>query len=294
MQSCYLLLSRWLDRVAPRLSVIIVAAVKRPAALLTLLSHDPPLVDYLAGVPLLVSMFYRLGRSEPRMPEEGWMDASRELPDEGATVPVYLDCDHVTRGTVIDGGWEFEIAPWELADADGAEVECWRYLPWPPDEPPGAPEREAAVKSPREPGLASSSTLDPAAAKLPPPFPDVHALRVFDAGMLDCTLDELGDRAEAVGTRGDFEDFLAQLLRSTDAGQRRYRGVPVWPLADALPPFSGAWKTSSATAARRTWGRRRVRPGGLIARLLFMELFRGTPEAEALAGQGVISHDVID
>src|SRR5437660_599903 len=117
------------------------------------------------------------------MAEQEWVDASLELPDEGSTVLVYLNCDHVTFGAVIDGDWEFEIAPWELADADGAEVECWRYLPWPPDDPPGAPEQEAAIKSLPEPGLASPFTPDPAAAKLPPLFLDVHSLRVFDARM---------------------------------------------------------------------------------------------------------------
>jgi hypothetical protein len=223
------------------------------------------------------------------MPEEEWIDARRELPDEGATVLVYLDCDHVTFGAVIDGAWEFEIAPWELADADGAEVECWRYLPWPPDEPPGAPERETAVKSLPGPGLAPAPTPDPA-AKLPPPFLDVHSLRVFEAGMPDCTLGELGDRAEAVGTRGDFEDFLAHLLRSTDAGGRRYRGVPVWPLVDAL-----LWCVEDFECYRRPGdGEAEERPTwGLVARLLFMGLFRGTPEADALPGQGVISHDAI-
>jgi hypothetical protein len=224
------------------------------------------------------------------MGDQEWVDASRELPDEGATVLVYLDCDHVTFGAVIDGDWEFEIAPWELADADGAEVERWRYLPWPSDEPSAALGREAAVKSRPVPGLTPGHPPDSTAVTLPPPFLDVHSLRVFDAAMLDCTLSELGDRAEAVETRNDFEDFLAHLLRSTDAGSRRYRGVPVWPLIDAL-----LWCVEDFECYRRPEdGDAEERPTWrLVARLLFMGLFRGTPEAEALFGQDVIRHDAI-
>ena len=67
--------------------------------------------------------------------EDQWFDANKELPDEGLTVLVYLDNDHVTLGMVYEGDWGITIAPWEATgSSDDYEVVCWRYLPYPPKE----------------------------------------------------------------------------------------------------------------------------------------------------------------
>lgn len=80
------------------------------------------------------------------MPHEDWLDVRRELPEEETTVLVYLDCDHVTLGIMLDGAWETTVAPWESPPGDCVEVLYWRPLPWPPAEPAGAREPAAMLK----------------------------------------------------------------------------------------------------------------------------------------------------
>ena len=65
---------------------------------------------------------------------EDWVDADEELPEEGTTVLVYLDCDAVTLGVCFDDEWETTESPWDSAISEDADVLFWRHLPWPSAE----------------------------------------------------------------------------------------------------------------------------------------------------------------
>jgi hypothetical protein len=155
-------------------------------------------------------------------------------------------------------------------------------------EPTEACAPEATLKLVQGLGPTQPASFDSAEGAAPA-YPDVHALRVFDADIVDRTLAELGDRAGVVTTRRDFADFLAHLLRSTDVGARHYRGVPVWPLIDALlwcvEDFDYYFQARAVAAPEHpTWQ--------LFAQILFLGLFRGSPEVAAWLEQHVTGHGV--
>jgi hypothetical protein len=65
---------------------------------------------------------------------EEWIKAAEELPDEGTTVLVHLDCGAVTLGPHLEGKWETAVAPYDSSIRDDADVLFWRRLPWPSAE----------------------------------------------------------------------------------------------------------------------------------------------------------------
>lgn len=67
---------------------------------------------------------------------QGWVDASKELPEEDTTLLVYLECDYVTLGIYLDGRWHWAAAPWDATECDGSQVLFWMELPAPPDALP--------------------------------------------------------------------------------------------------------------------------------------------------------------
>jgi hypothetical protein len=107
-------------------------------------------------------------------------------------------------------------------------------------------------------------------------YPDSSAVRHFDASFVDYDLGDLGAQADAVDSYDDFEAFLVNLLRSSQVNRSRYRDAPIWPFLDAilwcLEDFDHYFYWREPKIPRRPSWR-------LLGQLLFIALFRDTPEA---------------
>lgn len=107
-------------------------------------------------------------------------------------------------------------------------------------------------------------------------YPEASSVRCFDASFVDYDLDDLGAQADAVDSYDDFEAFLVNLLRSSQANRSRYRDAPVWPFLDALLWCLEEFDHYFYGRAPRIPGRPSWK---LLGQLLFIALFRDTPEA---------------
>lgn len=107
-------------------------------------------------------------------------------------------------------------------------------------------------------------------------YPDASSVRCFDACFVDYDLSDLGAQADAVDSYDDFEAFLVNLLRSSRVNRSRYRDAPVWPFVDALLWCLEEFDHYFYGRAPRIPGRPSWK---LLGQLLFIALFRDTPEA---------------
>lgn len=107
-------------------------------------------------------------------------------------------------------------------------------------------------------------------------YPEASSVRCFDASFVDYDLSDLGVQADAIDSYDEFEAFLVNLLRSSQVNRSRYRDAPVWHFVDALLWCLEEFDHYFYGRASRIPGRPSWK---LLGQLLFIALFRDTPEA---------------